>query len=136
MDYEIFNFIGYVDSYGRELKMISRVHNSRSLWSRFCGFSGNPRDNEIDSTLYCDLRIYNTTKDFFCNNRYRKVFLRAESVGMSDIVRMIENKYVFLPASKKVSVADVKSWVKAGFIPVFMRAKDFAQWKKDFENWV
>jgi hypothetical protein len=97
--------------------------NEVERWRALCG--GAFKETFQGKYVYADTREIFDSFAFCC-----------ESVGMADIVRMIENKCVFLPTSKKVSVTDVRLWVKAGFIPVFMRAKDFARWKKDFENWV
>ena len=72
-----------------------------------------------------------TTDELFTSKGF---CLEADYYSMESIISCIEDGYVIVPFSKRFYIADLLKYYDLGMKILFMRIKDYKQFKEDYGN--
>jgi hypothetical protein len=96
------------------------VHNSGDDW-----IIKSPIKSVLENlSFYC-----RDMKSFF---ESKGMVFYSESFDMASIRNMVENGRVIIPISSSVHRDEVLNYINIGLHPLFMKAKEYNQFKKDY----
>lgn len=70
-----------------------------------------------------------TVKDFF---EHKNTIFRSCSITLKEARKMVEEGKIFIPISSTIDSDEILKYCNIGLIPVFMKAKEYNQFKKDY----
>jgi hypothetical protein len=125
MEYLIYNFTGLTccDGTTKAIDLYSVIKNSSDL---FLDGHSTPIDPQYETPWYAinTLKLYEDNK--FC--------LNADYYEMESIQKSIEKGLIIIPFSRTFFIMDLIPYYEQGLKIVFMKIKDYKQFKKDYEN--